>query len=149
MSEPNRKRKKKRRANEAKSYVDSSYVCDFCGEDIVIPIDLSAGSEQQYVEVCPELRRHLIGKLQEMAEGTIVEGMSIIEDDNDKLWTAALGAGAFMYDEKQKIYYPIKEDATAIEVFAVYKDNRGDLWLGTHNGGAYKFKGKTFEKFRP
>ena len=89
------------------------------------------------------------GKLQEGAEGTIVEGMSIIADDNDKLWTAALGAGAYEYDEKQKVHYPIKEDATAIEVFAVYKDNRGDLWLGTHNGGAYKFNGKTFEKFRP
>ena len=89
------------------------------------------------------------GKLQERAEGTIVEGMSIIEDDNGKLWTAALGAGAFKYDGKQKVHYPIKEGDTAIEVFAIYKDNRGVLWLGTHNGGAYKFNGKTFEKFRP
>ena len=89
------------------------------------------------------------GKLQDRAEGTIVEGMSIIEDDNGKLWTAALRAGAFKYDGKQKVGYPIKEGKTAIEVFAIYKDNRGVLWLGTHNGGAYKFNGKTFEKFRP
>jgi hypothetical protein len=89
------------------------------------------------------------GKLQERAEGTIVEGMSIIEDDNGNLWTAALRAGVFKYDGKQKIGYPIKEGDTAIEVFAVYKDNRGILWLGTHSGGAYKFNGKTFEKFRP
>ena len=89
------------------------------------------------------------GKLQERAEGTIVEGMSIIEDDNGKLWTAALRAGAFKYDGKQKVGYPIKEGKTAIEVFAIYKDNQGVLWLGTHNGGAYKFNGKTFEKFRP
>ncbi|MEX2168790.1 MAG: CPXCG motif-containing cysteine-rich protein [Pirellulales bacterium] len=32
---------------------ESSYVCDSCGEDIVIPIDLSAGESQQYVEDCP------------------------------------------------------------------------------------------------
>ena len=32
---------------------DASYVCDNCGEDIVIPIDLAAGSEQIYVEDCP------------------------------------------------------------------------------------------------
>lgn len=89
------------------------------------------------------------GMLQERAEGTIVEGMSLIEDDNGKLWTAALGAGAFKYDGKQKVGYPIKEGNTAIEVFAIYKDNRGVLWLGTHNGGAYKYNGKTFEKFRP
>ena len=88
------------------------------------------------------------GKLQDRAEGNIVDGMSIIEDNNGKLWTAAFGAGAFKYDGKQKSRYPIKEGATTIEVFAVYKDNRGDLWLGTHNGGAYKFNGKTFEKFK-
>jgi ligand-binding sensor domain-containing protein len=88
-------------------------------------------------------------KLQDRSEGNIVDGMSIMEDKNGKLWTAALRTGAFRYDGKQKVHYPIKEGSTAVEVFAVYKDNRGDLWLGTHNGGAYKFNGKKFEKFRP
>ena len=32
---------------------EASYVCDSCGEEIVLPIDLSAGSAQQYVEDCP------------------------------------------------------------------------------------------------
>lgn len=32
---------------------EASYVCDSCGEEIVLPIDLSAGSEQAYVEDCP------------------------------------------------------------------------------------------------
>ena len=32
---------------------DGSYVCDSCGEEIVIPIDWSAGSRQSYVEDCP------------------------------------------------------------------------------------------------
>ncbi len=30
-----------------------SYICDSCGEEIVIQVDMSAGSEQQYVEDCP------------------------------------------------------------------------------------------------
>jgi ligand-binding sensor domain-containing protein len=89
------------------------------------------------------------GKLQDRAEGTIVPAMSIVEDDDGKLWTAALGAGAFRHDGKQKTAYPIKDGATTVQVFAVYKDNRGALWLGTHNGGAYKFNGKSFDKFRP
>ena len=29
------------------------YNCTSCGEEIVVPIDLSAGSEQEYVEDCP------------------------------------------------------------------------------------------------
>jgi hypothetical protein len=32
---------------------EASYVCDSCGEEIEIPIDLSAGSSQSYVEDCP------------------------------------------------------------------------------------------------
>lgn len=40
--------KKQHRPNE-----EASYVCDACGEEIVIPIDLSAGESQEYVEDCP------------------------------------------------------------------------------------------------
>jgi hypothetical protein len=33
--------------------IDAIYICDSCGEEIVIPIDPSAGASQQYVEDCP------------------------------------------------------------------------------------------------
>lgn len=32
---------------------EASYTCDSCGEEIVVPIDLTAGAEQEYVEDCP------------------------------------------------------------------------------------------------
>jgi DNA replicative helicase MCM subunit Mcm2 (Cdc46/Mcm family) len=32
---------------------DASYICQSCGEEIVVPIDLTAGTHQQYVEDCP------------------------------------------------------------------------------------------------
>ena len=32
---------------------DASYTCEACGEDIEIPVDPSAGSDQEYVEDCP------------------------------------------------------------------------------------------------
>ncbi len=32
---------------------DASYICDSCGEEIVIPIDWSLGRDQEYVEDCP------------------------------------------------------------------------------------------------
>ena len=32
---------------------EADYVCDNCGEEIVVPIDLSAGFDQHYVEDCP------------------------------------------------------------------------------------------------
>jgi len=32
---------------------ECSYVCDSCGEEIVIPIDPTQGAEQEFVEDCP------------------------------------------------------------------------------------------------
>ena len=44
-----KKRKKKRRHPTDQG----SYTCPTCGEQIVIPLDTSAGSDQQYIEDCP------------------------------------------------------------------------------------------------
>lgn len=33
--------------------LEASYVCGACGEEIVVPVDLAAGEEQEYVEDCP------------------------------------------------------------------------------------------------
>ena len=90
------------------------------------------------------------GKLQKGAEGNIVEGMSIIEDDNGKLWTAAFTAGAYKYDGKQEVRLPHqgrRDRDRSVRRFT--RITGATLWLGTHNGGAYKFNGKTFERFRP
>jgi hypothetical protein len=32
---------------------EASYLCDSCGEEIVVPLDLTEGSSQSYVEDCP------------------------------------------------------------------------------------------------
>lgn len=32
---------------------DGAYVCEHCGEEIVVPLDLAAGQDQDYVEDCP------------------------------------------------------------------------------------------------
>jgi hypothetical protein len=32
---------------------EATYVCEACGEEIVVPVDLSAGTSQEYVEDCP------------------------------------------------------------------------------------------------
>lgn len=32
---------------------EADYICDSCGENIVIPVDATEGTTQQYVEDCP------------------------------------------------------------------------------------------------
>ena len=39
--------------DQSTSQEEASYICDACGEEIVIPLDLTEGSIQTYVEDCP------------------------------------------------------------------------------------------------
>lgn len=32
---------------------ESAYICPTCGEEIVVPLDISQGNYQQYIEDCP------------------------------------------------------------------------------------------------
>jgi len=48
-----KKRRRKKSSSESRLNDESSYLCDSCGEEIVVPIDLSAGEDQRYVEDCP------------------------------------------------------------------------------------------------
>ena len=32
---------------------EAAYICESCGEEIVIPVDLSQGQRQQFTEDCP------------------------------------------------------------------------------------------------
>jgi len=62
---------------------------------------------------------------------------------------ATFHSGVWRYDGDKVTRYPVTDGAREISLFSIYKDNRGELWLGTHEAGAYKFNGKAFEKFRP
>ena len=46
-------KKKKRRLGNRAANAEATYICDSCGEEIVVPVDISAGAHQDYVEDCP------------------------------------------------------------------------------------------------
>ena len=56
---------------------EASYICDSCGEEIVIPIDPSAGSSQENIEDCPVCCR------------ANVIHVEIGEDDEVRVWAEA------------------------------------------------------------
>ena len=47
------KRKKRPRKRSTLGRHEAVYPCDSCGEEIIVPVDISAGSHQDYVEDCP------------------------------------------------------------------------------------------------
>jgi Cysteine-rich CPXCG len=50
---------------------EATYTCGACGEEIVIPVDLSQGDEQEFVEDCPVCCRANIVHVEVDAEGEI------------------------------------------------------------------------------
>jgi hypothetical protein len=42
-------------AHDPSAHLDAeaSYICDSCGEEVVVPVDVTAGPHQDYVEDCP------------------------------------------------------------------------------------------------
>jgi hypothetical protein len=50
---------------------EASYFCDSCGEEIIVPIDLSAGDEQTYIEDCPVCCRPMVIHVAVDEEGEI------------------------------------------------------------------------------
>lgn len=75
--------------------------------------------------------------------------MSAIEDKTGKIWMTTYKQGIWCYYEENMIRYSVKDGDKEITLFSVYEDKYGNLWLGTHENGAYKFNGKSFEKFKP
>ena len=48
---------------------EATYFCDWCGEEIVVPVDVSAGSSQEYVEDCPVCCRANLIRVEVEEEG--------------------------------------------------------------------------------
>lgn len=94
------------------------------------------------------LKEKGIGSLDGKKDGDLVAIISM-EKDNNNLWMATYNKGVWCYNGQQITHYPVKYNGKDITVFSIYKDNIGYLWLGTHENGAYKFNGNTFEKFKP
>ena len=50
---------------------ETSYICDACGEEIVVPLDLSQGSRQEYVEDCPVCCRAILIHVEIDEQGSV------------------------------------------------------------------------------
>ena len=51
---------------------EAAYICDSCGEEVVIPVDVSQGTRQEYVEDCPVCCRPNVIHVEIEADGVRV-----------------------------------------------------------------------------
>lgn len=65
------KKKKRRKNSHRESQPEATYTCQNCGEEIVIPVDLCQGSEQEFVEDCPVCCHPHVIHLEQFDDGEI------------------------------------------------------------------------------
>ncbi|MCO6476385.1 MAG: hypothetical protein J5I94_07180 [Phaeodactylibacter sp.] len=74
--------------------------------------------------------------------------LSMTTGDNGDLWMVTFDNGVWRNNGAALIHYPVKDGERDIRLSSIYKDNRGRIWVGTQEDGAYKYDGKAFEKFK-
>ncbi len=47
------KKRSQRRRRRPAADLEAAYICDSCGEEMVVPVDIAGGARQDYVEDCP------------------------------------------------------------------------------------------------
>jgi len=60
---------------------------------------------------------------------------------------ATYNAGVWKFDGAKITHYPVQVNSKNITLFSIYNDNNGNLWLGSHENGTFKFNGLNFERF--
>lgn len=93
------------------------------------------------------LRVKSIGSLDGKSNGHLNEFLSIVNDNNNHLWIALYKNGVWKYDGKKVAHFPILVNKKIIPIYCLFKDNSGNILLGTPENGLFKFNGATFEKF--
>ncbi len=114
----------------------------------------------QYIDNQAKVTNHLSGEdeFSEIENGVI---RAIQEDINGILWVSVENTGVSLIDIEQKdtkdlVIATTKHEArnqnglSSNSIFAIYRDNRDDLWLGTYGGGInfYNHKGINFLHYR-
>ncbi len=69
---------------------------------------------------------------------------SIGEDLDGHLWFGTVESGAWRYDGKAMRNFAAADGLETKDVFCIYTDRRGDLWLAGH--GVFRWSGRGFER---
>ena len=71
--------------------------------------------------------------------------LSIVEDKNSDIWFSSFSHGGIsQFTENNFVHHSLKDGFGDGMVSTLYIDAKENLWVGTRNGGIYKYNGKSF-----
>ncbi|SFI48366.1 CPXCG motif-containing cysteine-rich protein [Planctomicrobium piriforme] len=50
---------------------ETQYTCPYCGEEVVIPVDVTEGEQQEYVEDCPVCCSPVVLRIEFNEDGSV------------------------------------------------------------------------------
>lgn len=91
----------------------------------------------------PEFLRSLKSK-----EGTLARPWCINEDDLGNLWIGTMDSGLWRYDGQQLINFTIKDGLSGNAVWAIYKNQKGELLFLVNGQHVCRYDGSKFVEFK-
>ncbi len=71
--------------------------------------------------------------------------LSIVEDNEGDIWFSSFSHGGIsQYSNGNFVHHTLKDGFGDGMTCSIYLDTKGNLWVGTRNGGTYKYDGKKF-----
>jgi ligand-binding sensor domain-containing protein len=86
--------------------------------------------------------------IEEDKKGNIWFGTRVAEKDDPDPNKRFGAGGVSKYDHNNMIQYPNVEGLSKNDVYTIYTDDTGDVWISTINKGVYKYDGKEFTNFK-
>ncbi|WP_432410998.1 ligand-binding sensor domain-containing protein [Rasiella sp. SM2506] len=89
-----------------------------------------------------------VQKIVEGTNGDIWFGTRVAEKDNPDSNKRFGDGGITKYNGINFTHYPEVEGLNENDVYEMYKDNLGNIWIGTLSNGVYKYNGTTFINYK-
>lgn len=88
-----------------------------------------------------------IQEIEEDKKGNIWFGSRVVERDNPDKTGRTGDGGLSKFDGKAFTHFPEIKGLCKNEVYAIYEDSKGNIWIGANGVGVYRYDGKDFTLF--
>ncbi len=93
------------------------------------------------------LASNAVRDIQEDQQGNIWFGSRVVEKDHPDPDKRFGSGGLTRYDGEDFISFPELAGLNKDDVYEIYRDVAGNIWIGTRNQGVYKYDGKQFANY--
>jgi ligand-binding sensor domain-containing protein len=94
------------------------------------------------------LPSNCVQNIVEDKKGNIWFGTRVAEKDHSDADKRTGGGGLSRYDGKTFTQYPEIEGLSKNDIYAIYEDKKGNLWMGATGLGVYRYDGQSFTLYK-